>query len=159
MGLIGFEVRVGKALIFLILFFGANASYPHSVPDSARGRYGTFLASTIPDSGFPWNEITLFPGDLFTLRNVNFGCEDTFGHGTYSHSGDTLVLRDIITWSTFNCTTELLENIVIPEKRYLYRNHGKNNFEVKMLLTGKSAKPKSVLFRKVSHSKPATAVP
>lgn len=127
--------------------------YSHSVSDSAKGRFGTYQAFSLSDTRFPWNEITFFPGDYFTMRNLTPECEDTFGHGTYSHSGDTLVLRDISTWSTLKCTTELLENIIIPEKRYLYRIRSTNQFEIALMQTEKSIKPKWVLFRKVPDSK------
>jgi hypothetical protein len=145
---------MGKALIFNTLIFFAGNAYSHAIPDSTLGRFGAYLTDTPPESGFSWNEVTFFPGNLFTLRNLTPGCEDSFGHGTYSHNGDTLILSDIHTWSTQNCTTEVLENIVVPEKRYLYRNRRVNTFEIRIMPTGKSAKPKWILFRKIQRSKP-----
>lgn len=145
---------MGKALVAGSLLFLAGNAHAHAVPDSLLGRFGTFTSEVPPDTGFSWNEITFFPGDLFTLRNLIRGCEDSFGHGTYSHKGDTLILSAIHSWSTHNCSTELLENMVVPEKRYLYRNHQANTFESAVIPTAKSAKPRWVLFRNAPASKP-----
>ena len=126
----------------VLFFFIAANGYSHSGSDSIQIQFGTFRAEVRPDAGLPWTEITFFPGklDLFVMKNMQAQCEDMFGHGAYLQSGDTLILRDFISWSTQGCKTELTENMIVPEKRYLIRRRGIKRMELALIQGGQGQK-------------------
>lgn len=126
--------RTGILLLFLALWCGASA---HKPMELHKMRFGTFLRSApLSESEMPWTEITFFGGSTFSFKNQDSTCEDTYGYGNYDQRGDTLVLSKINSQTTLQCTSEALENLVIPEKRYLVKAHGRASFQILPLAKG-----------------------
>ena len=109
----------------------------HRVPDLATARFGTFVSQVDPLSN-EWSvtQLTFFPGELFTVRNLDSNCEDTFGHGAYKQKNDTLILGSIRSWTTFHCKFEVRELLIIPEKKYLTRPLSSESFQIQPIPEG-----------------------
>jgi len=125
------------AKIWILSGILISSSLSHQIPDLAKMHFGTFLR-VHPESGneWPWTEITFYPGDLFAIKNADSTCEDSFGHGRYEQKGDTLILKSLQSWSSLKCTSELVEDLILPEKKYLVRSHGQTSFEILSLTRG-----------------------
>lgn len=121
----------------------------HSPPDPGTARFGTFTRShAAADGELPWKEITFFPGDLFTVRNLDTACEDEFGYGKYEQKRDTLILSQIISWSTGACRFEATENLIIGERRFLTRSSDSVSFQVKPIPDGQRTRDGWITLRK-----------
>jgi hypothetical protein len=107
----------------------------HHFPDLSRHHFGSFVCPNPVPIVWPWTEITFFPGDLFTVRDATRTCESDFGYGTFEQRADTLFLRQIHSWSTGGCRYELMENLIMTEKRFLIRSSDTLSLEVQPLGT------------------------
>lgn len=128
-------LRAGTLLLFFVLVSIVSAG--HKPMELHKMRFGTFLRSApAPESEMAWTEITFFGGSVFSFKNQDSTCEDTYGHGKFEQKGDTLILSQINSQTTLRCTSEALENLVIPEKRYLVKALSRTSFQLLSLAKG-----------------------
>jgi hypothetical protein len=128
-------MRGAKACILLGITVSSN--FAHKPPSLANMHFGTYQRfAPDPESEISWTEITFFPGDLFTIRNADSACEDMFGHGSYVQKKDTLILTSLRNWTTLGCKFELMDNLVLDERRYLVRDRDSSSFEILYLGKG-----------------------
>lgn len=127
----------------------------HNVSHQFTNRYGTFLQYPLGASkGFPWSEITIYPGELFSFKKYDSTCEDTFGHGKYRQSGDTLILSAMNSWSTLDCKQELTENLILNEKKYLTRSIDYNSFQISPVPDSVHPKQNWITFKRFGKKMP-----
>lgn len=123
-------VIMGRIGSWILFFLSVHAIQAHeSLP--ATIHYGPFVRST-PDSAtdLPWTRIMFYVDGLFTLENVEGPGRDFLGHGTYEIDGDTLSLKSIHSSLYSEYMPWQVDNLEIPEIRYVMRAHARHTFEI-----------------------------
>ncbi len=116
--------------------------------------YGIFVRET-PDSTteWPWTRITLYHDGKFGIELGVPEGESELGYGNFEYAGDTLILKNIESSLFSNGWPWNLDNIMIPELRYLTRTDKKHSFEILPLTKGAKKPPKWTTLERPSKCK------